>query len=69
MHHNSLKDNNYFQLYLHGRSRCPAQNVKTIPKNPPQERSDGRNPLPTRIPLPPPDAPVVASKKVHLFQR
>lgn len=43
------------------------QNVKTIPKNTPQKRVDGRNPLPTQIPLPPPNPPVAASKKSPSF--
>lgn len=59
---NGLKDNNYFQLYLHGRSRYPAQNIKTIPKNPTHERVDSRNPLPTHVPAPP-AAPTVSNKR------
>jgi hypothetical protein len=43
------------------------QNVKTVPKNLPQKRVDGRNPLPTHVPLPPPDPPVVSSKKSPSF--
>lgn len=47
-----LTENDYLRLNYRGN----VEPSKIVPKNPPRGAS-GRNPLPSQIPLPPPDAP------------
>jgi hypothetical protein len=57
-----LTENDYLRLNYRGN----VEPAKRVPKNLP--RSDrGRNPLPSEVPLPPPDAPVAHSKKSPSF--